>query len=432
MVFDFLRKRSEEGLAQVKNLAEKTLEGKLGEALEESAQYLRTRSSIDRDNLKKLMTGLASSRDRLLAGISAAFQGSSEDVSLEQRLERLEETLLQADIGYSTTQTILEDLRQYAKTESLQEEDITPVMRERLIEALTASHPDLSLKRSEAKPTVLLIMGANGMGKTTTIGKIAHRLRNEGNSTVLLAACDTFRAAAVEQLHEWANRANVSIEQPLASERGGSPLPVLERSLKRAQEENFDILIVDTSGKLSNNFHAIDMFQQMKAKIDEAIPGAPHETILVVDGSLGRNAVDQARSWSQHVGVTALAVTKMDGTARAGFVVSVVKDLGLPVKLIGVGEKIDDLRDFQPEQFVDALLGVTEEKVSLLRQRAAQLIQRRVGPKGPTAKQPAKDSKDMQSRLMASFDPSYDVSKASAKTRKPRPKPTNNKKKNKK
>lgn len=281
MLFEFFRERSQEGIAQVKNIATKTLQGKLGEALQDSADYVRDRNRIDAENLKQLTLGLSRSRDRLLGGISESFQ--DEDLDIKARLEKLEDTLLQADFGSSTTSVIIEDLRNYAKTEDLKVDDILPVLRARLIEALTP--PTLSqaltfAPASEAGPTVIFVIGANGMGKTTTIGKIASRLKNELNMTVLLGACDTFRAAAVEQLNEWANRANVSIEVPTVSERGGDPVPVVTRSVKRAKEEGFDVVIIDTSGRLSNNFELTVQLQSMKAAIQKEIPSAPHETLV--------------------------------------------------------------------------------------------------------------------------------------------------------
>ena len=153
-------------------------------------------------------------------------------------------------------------------------------------------------------------------GKTTTIGKIASRLNKEANQSVLLGACDTFRAAAVEQLGEWAKRANVSIEKPLDSELLGDPVPVVTRTMQRGIREGYDVIIIDTSGRLSNNFELIQQLQGMKAAIQKEIPSAPHETLLVVDGSVGRNAVDQATAWRKYVGVSGLAITKLDGTAR--------------------------------------------------------------------------------------------------------------------
>jgi len=442
MVFDFLRKRSEEGLAQIQNIATKAAEGKLGEALQETSAYVRERNRIDSENLSRMTNGLARSRDRLLSGINGAFGTDDGVSSLDTRLNSLEEVLLQADIGSSTTTAILNDLRSYAKSNRLQVDDILPVLRARLIEALTpnpsSSGAGLSYSNS-SDPTVIFVIGANGMGKTTTIGKIAGRLRNEGNLTVLLGACDTFRAAAVEQLGEWAIRANVSIEKPLAEERGGDPVPVVTRSIRRAVQEGFDVVIIDTSGRLSNNFELTQQLQDMKAAIQREIPSAPHETLLVVDGSLGRNAVEQAAAWRKYVGVSGLAITKLDGTARGGFVVSVVRDLGLPVKFIGVGETINDLRDFEPQVFVDALLGNDEKKANMLREKAEKMLG---GPgsglgsglgSGSMGGASQSASSDAASRLkesfkksegaaVASLSESSEASQQKAK-RKPRPKP---------
>ena len=377
MVFEFIRKRSEEGIAQVQNIASKAAEGKLVEALTESAQYIQTRQKIDAENLRRLTDGLAKSRDRLLSGISGAVDSSTD--SIDSQLEKLEGVLLQADIGPKTSSQILQDLRSYAKREGLKKDDVLPILRKRLIEALTIEDSQKTINFQVSPdgtkiPTVLFIIGANGMGKTTTIGKLAYRLNKEANMTVILGACDTFRAAAVEQLNEWAIRANVSIVRPLENERGGDPVPVVTRAIQRGLKEQSDVVIIDTSGRLSNNFELIQQLQDMKAAIQKEIPSAPHETLLVVDGSVGRNAVDQALAWKKYVGVTGLAITKLDGTARGGFVVSVVKDLGIPVKFIGVGEKIEDLRDFQPEVFVDALLGNNEDTAKALESRAKKML----------------------------------------------------------
>ena len=374
MVFDFLQKRSEEGIQQLQNLAQKTAQGKLGEALTDVGDYVALRNRIDAENLRKLTEGLSKSRERLLGGIGGAFANQNDPLDLV--LEKLEEVLLQADIGAATSSQILSDLRSYSKTNKLTEADILPVLRERLIEALTppGESGKLIFSNDAAEPTVMFVIGANGMGKTTTIGKLSARLQNEFNVSVLLGACDTFRAAAVEQLGEWAVRAKVSIEKPTAEERGGDPVPVVTRSVRRAKEEGFDLVIIDTSGRLSNNFELTEQLQNMKEAIVRENPAAPHETLLVVDGSLGRNAVEQAAAWRKYVGVTGLAITKLDGTARGGFVVSVVRDLGLPVKFIGVGEQIEDLREFDPTQFVDALLGNDDATARTLKKRANKMM----------------------------------------------------------
>mmetsp|Transcript_2422 Transcript_2422/g.8131 ORF Transcript_2422/g.8131 Transcript_2422/m.8131 type:complete len:358 (-) Transcript_2422:194-1267(-) len=215
-------------------------------------------------------------------------------------------------------------------------------------------------KRRKKEPTVIVVMGANGMGKTTTIGKLARRLRVEANQTVLLAACDTFRAAAVDQLRVWADRAEVDFFAVDESPGGkvSSPSAAAFKAMDVALAGNYDVVIVDTSGRLSNNDALTMELNKIKQTIAKKLDGAPHETLLVVDASVGRNAVDQARTWRDDVGVTGLVVTKLDGTSRAGFCVSIVKDLQIPVKLVGVGEALEDLQDFSPDAYVDALLDI--------------------------------------------------------------------------
>jgi len=217
-----------------------------------------------------------------------------------------------------------------------------------------------SLSTTKKVPTVIMVMGANGMGKTTTIGKLARRLRLEANRTVLLAACDTFRAAAVDQLRVWADRAEVdffALEQQ-AGTRRVSPAAVAFQAMDKALAEDYDVVVVDTSGRLSNNEGLTAELVKIKETITSKVQGAPHETLLVVDAAVGRNAVDQARVWRDEVGVTGLVVTKLDGTSRAGFCVGIVQDLQIPVKLVGVGETLDDLQDFNVDAYLDALLDV--------------------------------------------------------------------------
>lgn len=387
MVFDFIRKRTQEGISQVQNIATKSLEGKLGEALEEVGDYVKQRQQIDKENFSKMTAGLARSRDLLLMDIGLIFKDGNVN-DLNQNLEKLEEILLRADIGSTTTTQILDDLRQALRfsEKELTQEDIVSVLRARLIEALTPPPPNGKLSSTtdemdpvesaaaKKDPKVILVIGANGMGKTTTIGKLAHRLKSDFNATVLLGACDTFRAAAVQQLVEWSIRANVSIEVPLAEEEGGEPVPVAVRTVRRGVQEGYDVIILDTSGRLSNNFALTLQLQEVRDAVRAELPGAPHETLLVVDGAVGRNAVLQADIWRKKVGVDGLVVTKMDGTARGGFVVSVTRDLGLPVKYVGVGEGIDDLRDFEPTIFVDALLGNDAKSAARLQSRADELL----------------------------------------------------------
>lgn len=309
-------------------------------------------------------------------------------------MDQLEDTLLQADLGVATTDDVLEEAR-YLRSESTEifgRDEIKALLRGKLLEALGASAAGSSeyqrvqkragkdvaideeadnsnsfalkfASEDDDKPisaekqlTVHFIMGANGMGKTTTIGKLAHRLKAEAGQKVLLAACDTFRAGAVAQLEQWAERADVDCFSPTESTNG--PSAVLFGALDKAISEEYDVLLVDTSGRLSNNDALTAELSKMKKVIQKRMSTAfdeqvkpvpnlqvPHETLLVIDAAQGRMALDSAKQWNKEVGLTGLILTKLDGSAKGGSVVAVSRELGLPVKLVGVGERIDDLRD---------------------------------------------------------------------------------------
>ncbi|OEU12680.1 SRP54-domain-containing protein, partial [Fragilariopsis cylindrus CCMP1102] len=288
-------------------------------------------------------------------------------------LEELQDVLLQADLGVATSDDIVNEVRSLAldteedgevaaggkkNKEIVSREDLMSIMRGVLIETLDFE------KKADNIPTVLFVMGANGMGKTTTIGKLANRLRVEGNQKVLVAACDTFRAGAVEQLQMWADKAQVDLIGP--SEKGGStPTSIIGDALDKAKAENYDTVLVDTAGRLSNNWELNEELVRMKEMIQEKLsadpdnklnPDVPHEILLVLDAAQGRMALDSARVWNKELGLTGLILTKLDGSARGGSVVAISRDLNVPVKLIGVGEGIDDLKDFEGEKFVDGLL----------------------------------------------------------------------------
>ena len=369
-VFDFFKKRAEEGVDQLKNLSSKTAEGKFMEGLSDAAVYTSTTNQAFAD-------GLAKSRNQLLYNLDDLLNGGGDII------EELEDILLQADLGTKTSMDVMEEVRSL-RTDSTQifsRDDLRSILRGKLIEVLQAAgrsgdsedgdsfNPQaIQFSTDDKLPTVLFVMGANGMGKTTTIGKLASRLKNEGNQTVLLAACDTFRAGAVEQLEMWGERAEVDCYGP--NEQQKTPSAVLYGALDKAIEGNYDVLIVDTSGRLSNNDALTEELAKMKRVIqkrlsteekdDKAVPNysVPHETLLVIDAAQGRMALDSAKVWNKEIGLSGLVLTKLDGSARGGSVVAVSRELGLPVKLIGVGEKIEDLRDFDPESFVDGLLGI--------------------------------------------------------------------------
>ena len=339
------------------------------QAADAASKFFEERARQDSLALAKFTEGLEKSRQNFLSDLRGIFDVKG--ASLDQTLEKLEDALLSADIGATTTDQILDDVKAVAQAQGdYTEQDVTAILRGRMAEALG---PPAPLTSAAAGPTVILVLGANGMGKTTTIGKLARRLRAETGQKVLLAACDTFRAAAVEQLEEWAARAEVDIVVPDPGIE--SPAAAAYKACDVALQGDYDVVIVDTSGRLVNNRALTAELDKIRRTLEKKIPGAPHESLLVVDAAVGRNALDQARGWQQDVGVTGLAVTKLDGTARAGFVVSVVQDLGIPVKLVGVGETLDDLRDFEGERFVDALLDVND--ADDLRERFARIAAER-------------------------------------------------------
>ncbi|KAH8095339.1 7S RNA binding protein [Aureococcus anophagefferens] len=371
-------------------------------ASDDFGSFLEQKAKDDALALAKFTAGLEKSRDQFGKDLKAIFGGAA-GANLDDTVDALEDALLSADIGAATTTTILEDVRAVAEARGeYAEADVTAILRGGWRDA----HQSRRRRAEGAGPTVILVIGANGMGKTTTIGKLAMRLRVEGGQRVLLAACDTFRAAAVGQLDEWAKRAAVDIVVPDAGVESPSAAcyKALDVALGVAEvDESFrhsdladddgdapagpyDVLIVDTSGRLSNNAALNEELKKIRRTIDKRAPGAPHDTLLVVDAAVGRNAVDMARAWQADVGVSGLAVTKLDGTARAGFVVSVVEDLGIPVKLVGVGEALDDLRDFDVDAFLDSLLDVDARSVDDLKQRFAALSSERAraAPPPPT------------------------------------------------
>ena len=272
-------------------------------------------------------------------------------------LEELETQLLTADVGVDATMAIIDDLTGRMKRKQLGDVDaLLTALRENMLEILAPVSQPLSIEDREG-PYVILMVGINGAGKTTTIGKLAKRFQNQGKS-VMLAAGDTFRAAAVEQLQTWGERNGVPV---VAQQRSADPASVAFDAVQAARARDVDVLIVDTAGRLhtqSNLMEELKKVKRVMGKIDEH---APHEVLLVLDGGIGQNAVAQAEQFHKAVDVSGLALTKLDGTAKGGVVFAIAKKLGLPIRLIGVGEGIDDLRDFNAEEFVDALLAKPEE-----------------------------------------------------------------------
>jgi len=297
---------------------------------------------------ERLKLGLKKTTDGLVGRIDTLILGKKEiDV---ETLEDLEEILITSDIGVKTTMELIRTLEQRLGRNELKDgEALRCALKEEILARLEAQHRILDI--AGQRPFVLLVIGVNGVGKTTTIGKLASRYSASGKK-VLLAAADTFRAAAAEQLESWGNRCGVDV---IRHKEGADPSAVVFDACKAAVARQVDILIVDTAGRLHTKVNLMEEMKKIRRVIDREIPGAPHETLLVLDAATGQNAVSQARLFKDAAGVTGLALTKLDGTAKGGIVVAVSHEFALPVRYIGVGESIDDLRDFNPREFTDAL-----------------------------------------------------------------------------
>jgi fused signal recognition particle receptor len=294
----------------------------------------------------RLKEGLTKTKKNLIEKVESIFTGRKID---EETLEELEDVLIMSDVGTKAASEIIGVLRDKAKKgEASDTASVKELLREEMIAVLGEPQPFVVV---EKKPLVILAIGVNGVGKTTTIGKIASRFRSQGLS-VLLAAGDTFRAAAIEQLEIWSQRADT---QFVKHQKGSDPAAVAFDAVIAAQSRGIDVVIVDTAGRLHTKTNLMDELKKVRKTIDKAMPGAPHEVLLVLDATTGQNALRQAEIFNQTIGITGIALTKLDGTAKGGIVFAIKRELGIPVRLIGVGERIDDLRDFNPKEFVEAL-----------------------------------------------------------------------------
>jgi len=298
---------------------------------------------------ERLRAGLGRSRSQLSEGLASLVLGKKQlDPAL---MEALEEQLIMADLGLETSAHVLELLRQRLDRKSLSAtETVMSALKATLVELLVDQ--EVPLKTEGHRPFVILVVGVNGAGKTTTIGKLAHRYQREGRS-VMLAAGDTFRAAAVEQLEAWGQRHNVPV---VAQHTGADSASVLYDALQAATARGVDVLIADTAGRLQNKSHLMDELAKVVRVMRKQNPAVPHETLLVLDAGTGQNAVSQALEFDQTVGITGVAVTKLDGTARGGVLFAIANKLKRPIRFIGIGEKAEDLRDFSAQDFVDGLL----------------------------------------------------------------------------
>jgi fused signal recognition particle receptor len=304
--------------------------------------------------LASLKQRLSKTRNSLSAGIGDILLGKKQiDDDL---LEQLEDQLLMADVGLQATQKIIDNITQTASREVLRDgQSLLSVLKDSMVDTLEPGAVPLSINR-QYKPFVILMVGVNGAGKTTTVGKLAQQFQKQGYR-VMLAAGDTFRAAAVEQLQSWGQRLDIPV---ISQGQGADSASVIFDALKSAQARNIDILIADTAGRLHTQNNLMDELEKIKRVMSKIDASAPHETMLVLDAGTGQNALSQASNFKQSIGVTGVALTKLDGTAKGGMIFSVSEQLQLPIRYIGVGESVDDLRVFDREEFVNALLSELE------------------------------------------------------------------------
>ncbi len=297
------------------------------------------------DKLKQGLSKTKSSFEEKMNNVFSTFRKVDEDL-----LEELEEVLIMSDVGVETSTKIISNLRDRIKKEKIEDaEDVKQALREEIKEIFDSLDNSLHL---ETKPSVILVVGVNGVGKTTSIGKMANRLKQDGKK-VVVAAADTFRAAAVEQLEIWANRAGCEL---VKREEGVDPASVVFDAIKITKEQNADVLICDTAGRLHNKKYLMDELIKIKKVIDKELPDASKEVLMVLDATTGQNAISQVKAFKETVDITGLVLTKLDGTAKGGVVIGIANENKMPVKFIGIGEKIDDMEIFNSEDFVKALI----------------------------------------------------------------------------
>ena len=299
----------------------------------------------------KIKEGLKKTRTSIGDGFNAVFSVFKKVD--EDFLEELLELLIMADVGYDTSERIIGELRKKAKLESLNDpESVKNALAQIIAEAMTGEN-GLNISTS---PSVILVVGVNGVGKTTTIGKLAHRLSESGKK-VIIGAADTFRAAAIDQISVWAERSGTDI---VRHQDGADPAAVVFDTIAAAKARKADVIVCDTAGRLHNKKNLMGELEKIMRVIDRELPDADKEILLVLDATTGQNAIDQAKDFKEAVGVTGVALTKLDGTAKGGITIAVKDVTGVPVKLVGVGEGIDDLQYFEPDAFAKALVGIEE------------------------------------------------------------------------
>ena len=299
----------------------------------------------------KIKEGLKKTRTSIGEGFNSVFSVFRKVD--EDFLEELLELLIMADVGYETSERIIDELRKKAKLENLNDsESVKAALAEIIAESMRGGN-DLNIS---TKPSVILVVGVNGVGKTTTIGKLAHRLSESGKK-VIIGAADTFRAAAIDQISVWAERSGTDI---VKHKDGADPAAVVYDTIAAAKARNADVIICDTAGRLHNKQNLMGELEKITRVIDRELPDADKEILLVLDATTGQNAIEQAKDFKEAVGVTGVALTKLDGTAKGGITIAVKDVTGVPVKLVGVGEGMDDLQYFEPDAFAKALVGIED------------------------------------------------------------------------
>jgi len=298
---------------------------------------------------QRLKQGLTKSRETWVQKIGAIFQNRQWD---EHSLDEMEESLITADVGVKATDKLMQALRRQkpGETEDLGQE-MSAKLQSAMVEMLRGSVAAPKRARLSAQPWVVIFLGVNGVGKTTTIGKLAAQYRNDGKK-VLLVAGDTFRAAAIEQLDAWGKRVGVDVVKHKA---GADPSAVVFDGMQAAKSRNVDVLLIDTAGRLHTKVHLIEELKKIRRVITRELPDAPHETLLVLDATTGQNGLQQARVFKEATDISGIVLTKLDGTAKGGVIISIQEELGVPVQYIGVGEDVEDLQPFEAESFVQAL-----------------------------------------------------------------------------
>ena len=341
-----LRREEEEEKARIERKAKERAEE--AERQREWIERKLREKEQEKGFLVRLKDGLSKTREGFVGRIDTLVLGKKKID--EDLLEELEEILITSDIGVQATYKLIEKIRAKVKRKELDDAGLLKqYLHEEILDILKGE--EIPLEISDSRPFVILVVGVNGVGKTTTIAKVANRFREEGKN-VLLAAGDTFRAAAIEQLEIWGERAECKV---IKHQSGSDPSAVVFDSIKAAQARSVDVLIIDTAGRLHTKVNLMEELKKIQRIVGRELPGAPHEVLLILDATTGQNSISQAKLFKDAINITGIALTKLDGTAKGGIIVSISEELNIPIRYIGVGEGMDDLKVFRAEEFVEAL-----------------------------------------------------------------------------